>query len=621
MQRRTASTIHLASAALSSCVLILSGAAACGAFSGSSATQDGGAADGGTASDAPLDDGFADVGMSDAPAGCSVIYVDGKGGADTNDGCSTTTRMRTVGAALSRAKAAAANEIHVCAGAYAEQLTLDAPIALLGSYDCGTFTRNADAGMVGQFKPTTTIASAAPAQSTVRISGALDAKTRLDGFLVQGSDAATSSAIYVTAGAAPTLSNLVVIGGGGVAKTGPGSIGVSIDDGAAPHLDEVLVSGGSGQNGAGAGQIGSVAVFAQDTGPFLITRSAIQGGSGISTGTGSIGIYVIATKAVPAGTISIAGSNIHGGSGVSTSDTIGSEAIDIRNDSRVVISQDEIAAGAGTCTTTACNLFAISATETPAIEVSRCAIYAGNPASTPDKTTGVGILAQGPPASVGTGVLAHDNMILAAGAQSSIGMQLTGLPNATVVDNTIVGGTVTGSTFGVALYNTTNAIVRNNLLALLTYATELSQNPPGGSCVTGVHIDNNAFVDDVNMLTTNGCMSIVDGSRTQLGLMNLALGSVATANTRIAPNCGTDNPCNSPQFCATDDACYATVMAKPAPDSTVLFAQGLALAASPPCVVAKGGQTIAGVPVDFYGQARVMPFSIGAQQTSTCSAP
>lgn len=156
------------------------------------------------------------VDASQSQSVCPIIYVDGITGADANDGCTAERPRRSIGAAITQAKARGANEVHVCAGMYDEApLTLDAPIALLGSYDCTTFKKSADAGPVVSYVPSSTLSAPNNVDATLRISGAgVLPSTRIEGFAVSAAYGVNVNGDTSTSGAgAVVLDNMILAGG------------------------------------------------------------------------------------------------------------------------------------------------------------------------------------------------------------------------------------------------------------------------------------------------------------------------------------------------------------------------------------------------------------------------
>ncbi len=556
---------------------------ACGSFSGSDGSG-------------PTAEGDADV-TSEASAdsqpsseACKVIYVDGITGTDANDGCTTDRPTHSIGAAILHAKAKGVTEVHVCGGPYDEApITLDASISLLGSYDCTTFKKAADAGPIVSYVPSSILTAPNNAAATLLVTGAaVTAGTRIDGFAVTASTAAGAAAVHVTAGATPTLSNLVIKGGAGVGAAGPGSCGVRIDKGAGPKLSSLSIAGGSGTSSTGAGQIGSAGILAIDPGPFTIASCTIDGGTGRSGGTGSVGVHITSPSPPTAGTISIQSSTIFGGAGVSTGpDNVGSTGLAVVYDPRVQVIGSQLIGGTGTCTVGSCGVFGINAQAVPAIQVRGNSIVTASPTSTLASTVAYAVYINQNATPSGTGVLVTDNMVYAAGADTSVAVELAGLTVGAVYSNTIIGAPAL-NTYGVALVNCANVDVASNLIAAVGYGfyTGGSNTAP---CLTGLQFRNNAVVGVAQVFQTSKCTDLPDTSVSSLAGANVLLGATSSANVRISGSCGTDSACVTLAGCAPSDTCYLSVLSK-VPSVTTLFTEGWRLATTPPCLVTQGGR-------------------------------
>ncbi len=262
------------------------------------------------------------AGAADA---CATIYVS-PAGDDANEGCAPAAPKRSLAAALAGAAAApggARREVRACRGRYDEAgLTVEAPVALRGGYDCAGFRRGAGFGLVGNFlsKDETTIASAdagsaAPAL-TLRGAAVRPETVEVEGFRVVGPDAGEgpSVAVLVTEGAAPTLRDNLIEGGAGV-DAAFGSAGLWVSGGAAPEVESNRIDGGRGAC-AGPGGTGSAGVvLAREAGAAALRRNDVSGGEGrCDAGAGSVGVAVLTGAALTGGR-AIEGNAIGGGAG------------------------------------------------------------------------------------------------------------------------------------------------------------------------------------------------------------------------------------------------------------------------------------------------------------------
>lgn len=219
------------------------------------AKEDGGEPDTTSRDDAVAADGngdAADAGPLLCANGCRgcVVYVspDGK---DSNDGCTTATPKRSIGAALAKVKDATLTDhsIHVCDGSYAEALVIDhGPLKLLGAFDCASWTRRQVNARADKDGLRTRVTNPGTAGHAVTFRGASITRDVLfEGFYVEGARATTGnvSGIFVE-GASPTIRNNYVFGGDSEEST---TAGISISAGS-PDIGENRISGGLAQGKA-----------------------------------------------------------------------------------------------------------------------------------------------------------------------------------------------------------------------------------------------------------------------------------------------------------------------------------------------------------------------------------
>jgi hypothetical protein len=612
----------IVAACVGAAVVIL--AASCGSFSGSNADSE---PDGAPASDgAPVDATQATGDASSSPDGapaCGVIYVDPNVGLDTASGCAKDRPLRTMSVAIARAKSVAAREVHACAGLFDEApITLDAPISLRGSYDCGTFERAADAGPLSSLTPTTSLTAPNLAASTLRVTGAaVDATTVIDGFAITASGAGNAAAVYVTQSAAPRLSNLVVHGGAGTAPTGPGSVGISIDTGAAPKISSSRVYGGSGTSTAGDGQSGSVAVLAVQAGAFGIDACIIDGGTGKGSGIGTFGVYVYNPNGPDAGgggDIVIQRSNISGGAGQGGVNQVGAAAVAVFEDGRVHVVQNALTGGSSGCDGMPCIACGVLASGDPAIEVRANSILGGvEPAVGATVAFGIRITGSG----AGYTASITDNMIAVGGSlTANVGVRLDRLASPIITGNTIVGVNTKLTSYGIVMGSSTSMHVQNNLTGNLTYGLDFTASAMGDSCNLTTHtVSNDAFVEDGTAAMTSGCADAVDAQLTTTAQL---AASKWTSMVRVATaaECGGDVDCLAPGACASDAACFQTAFAT-APVATSAPGAGFTFAAAAPCALTQGGAGGVDAAKDYFETMRpaTQP-SIGAQQfVGTCT--
>src|SRR5688572_21162933 len=175
-----------------------------------------------------------DAGDGSQSPSCNVIYVSNAGD-DTNDGCSSSSPLRTIGTALSLvlARKLGGSEIRVCRGTYPERrLTAgQISVSIRGGYNCLTWTRAEGFGELGFEDPNLTRIENAgydERYSTLVISGASDVV--IEGVTVAGatSGARSGVALFVTGGAHPLLRASRFVGGGTSDAAAYGSVGVRV---------------------------------------------------------------------------------------------------------------------------------------------------------------------------------------------------------------------------------------------------------------------------------------------------------------------------------------------------------------------------------------------------------
>jgi hypothetical protein len=231
---------------------------------------------------------------------CSALFVSPMGN-DSNQGCSLTP-FRTIGHALEQAAVLKKSMIRVCAGTFAEQVTVGVDVSIEGSLDCVTW------------------------QSTLPEPFDADSDTDTITTLVTNpaSSAQSSeqqSTVTLSPGKQATLTGLHVIGH--ALQDGP-SVGIDAADGDAITLERCLVEGGQGQSSAPGG-IASLGVNLTGGMDATIRRTRVHGGQGVlhTRGNGSIGLRVsmVASGDAPL-PVALDHAVIEGGSGVADGDPV-----------------------------------------------------------------------------------------------------------------------------------------------------------------------------------------------------------------------------------------------------------------------------------------------------------
>ncbi len=294
---------------LLSCLLAALGPFACVGDDPAVATTDAGTTDGGP----------------DTPG--AVVYVSAVAGNDANSGYSQNKPRKTIKSALNLAASSPVpiTEIRVCAGTYAENLTLTTATSLRGGYSCDTWGRAERFGFDANFPdvnrtivegvanaPTLTVDAPTATQATV-----------IDGFQIRASNSAGQPAIKVVTGAA-SIAELEAFGGAATGGgSGAASVGIQVDGGA-PDLGHLRVDGGGGvgsdygsvavqlsggkailhdsrlEAGNGKGLVGATGILINGGGPYIganaLSRLIVHGARPTGENNPFIGIQILTGK-------------------------------------------------------------------------------------------------------------------------------------------------------------------------------------------------------------------------------------------------------------------------------------------------------------------------------------
>jgi hypothetical protein len=247
---------------------------------------------------------------------CATQYVSPAGN-DQQSGCTPDTAKRTIYAALDIANRFADGgngTVLVCVGNYAEQqLQLRSGVTLQGGYDCKHWTRTADYGY-----PTFDLASQTVIQNlpdwspTLRVKGG-----KVDGVIVQGPSSGLCSVAVSVSGDAQITNNQIE-GQGTACATGPGSIGLAIEDqsGSALIQNNSIVGGGGHSDASDSA--GSIGILVQGAATPHVSANTINGGNGSSASAnaaGSIALLITGTGAPGGVTLTVEDNIINGGTG------------------------------------------------------------------------------------------------------------------------------------------------------------------------------------------------------------------------------------------------------------------------------------------------------------------
>jgi hypothetical protein len=594
-----------------------------GAATGGGAAMGGGAATGGGTSSCsgvdasckpPPDAGPITVPTYDAGVGNAIYYVKPDGG-DSLAGTSPTTAWATIDHAVSTVPAN--SEIHVCAGAYPIHATISQNVFLRGSYDCATFTRSLSygwAGPDGGFDRVHTTLLLAPDGGTCDDMFALHvtASPVIDGFVIRGPQncsgyAYTPWALKIDGAVAPRVSNCEITGGGGTGTTAAIASGaVTIINGAFPELVYNRISGGTGVSPPG-GREGSMGIW-MDSAPGApnIHDNVISGGSGVGSaasgsGAASVGVGLFYNEVA---SFTLAHNWISGGSGIQTTPDagVGSAGVYVYSSAatQVSITDNFIEGGTGTGHISAAAIFDTNRGKTT---IARNGIWGGDPS-----TSNVGIMSDHSGADPGD---ITDNMIFAPG----IGIRLSGVNNFHIEHNTLViedGGVAVDldqvSPYGVTTGQLTNVFLEENLIlgvGNLGPAVRTDANPGFMSIAANAFLTTpqTVILDRAGILYST--VSQLD--QTGGGQNDIALSATCTNGV------GVD--------CSGSSGCVGGVITWSLADrgrAALWTRAGWPLAMNTaPCALMKSQNPpndLMYYPIDFFGNRRVSPTSIGAAE-------
>ncbi|MEJ7729295.1 MAG: hypothetical protein WKG00_08770 [Polyangiaceae bacterium] len=569
---------------------------------------DGGGGDGGQG-------GTCDGGVCPGCAG-KIVYVSTSGD-DASDGCTAAAPKKTVSGALGYVKTVGAidHEIRVCKGTYSEtQIVVDYPVKLMGGYECTSWKRTPTYGFPAFDEANDTrLEKAAPypgATATVVVRGAeVGPDVVIDGFTVVGAveSRSDSAGVLIEEGARPTLSNDVILGGAGPAR----SAALDIIGGARPDIQRCSLRGGAA--------VFTFGVSVVDSLPHL-HENQIVGGKGEFSGTG-IGIDSGSARSLDAPS----------GTAVELNDIFGNQ-------------------GNGTSV-------GVSVSGLMSVELRRNRIDGG-------QVTG-GVTARAVFASTSGTMTLHDNRIFAgtrgfgldAPPTELVGVYLEGTNESEIVNNMIHGGDINGAgeTYGIKLVEADGAFVAHNTMfagvsesATATFVEHplglVMQNnllAGGGGAGYGLvlvgcdgslaSLENNAFVHHgggVAFVRTRGACPSGAMPRVKDAEALLPIGypaAVVENNVAVVADCVDEAPstCADVNDCApASQTClqsiFAAWTASKAGFPELLLPDGWGLGDPSHCAISEGGRDLSStVAVDALGVPRTAPVSIGARELDT----
>lgn len=575
----------------------------------------GGGDDAGVASSGTTATATATTGSGGGGGGTCIRHVS-PAGDDASEGCSEDAPMRTISGAFERARGTSATEIRVCAGAYDEALTIDAPIQLLGGFDCATWTKT---GMAD----TTVVQAPQGELAAITATGAaVDSTSRLEDLTMRGAiDTPFGAALAIQDGSQVVVSRCVIEGGSGEsAEAGPSpsvTVGVKIDGGASPELDGCDIHGGSGVSYSPVtGSTGLVAGGAS----VHVHDCTIDGGTGAaqsSNGAASVGAQFLA--GVQIGPRRFERNRVSGGDGVAVVGAIASLGIATATPAELEIADCSIAVGAGASCAREGECRAGALVHNGVVRVVRTrfsngssiggnlVLVAGTHASFED------CLFLGHSGGAGTSTLRAEGLgslrlihsALHAGPSSDEGSVITARAyNSGIrIEGNILMGNGPGSVgFDTArCQQNTVEIFRNNVLvgADLALATFVPENCAGYFAATDVAALEATLIAEFGLTAEE-----------------------VSGNLVVRDSCGGEPSCIASPACTSPLACAAVVL--PGFDSGSLAAfdaDGWQLAEGAPCAVVNGGGPVSNRATDLFGVARTEPTSMGASELDTDTCP
>ncbi len=571
--------------------------------------------------------------------GCAdkKVYVSTTGD-DASDGCAIGRPMKTIGAAVARVKAIGAqdHEVSVCRGAYRERaLAIDFSVSLRGGYECSQFTRTKDFGYPLFDAATETIiddGNEGDDRATLTVKGAaVSRSTVVDGFTINGATtgAARSAAVAVQDGAAVTLTDLQIEGGGTVAATGTGSTGIHASA-SSPEIRRSVIRGGTG-TASDLTNADVIGIHATGGAPYLHDLKASAASNvyrprsygvlldGSADATGANAWHDVTFSGGQASTalvgLFVAGAHLE-------------------------MSRGFVSGGKTNCQTAGCGAFgALMIAAVTAIESSR--FYGGEiegPIASGFAPSVFGLYHDGftGPASVfANNVIVPGNSARRAEPRV-VGAIFSRAPSTRFVHNTVIlseaSGGVAKDTVAVwATYGSTNIELDDNLFvgenATTSLGVHLDRDCSGAPTSSIKDLRGNAFVGIARLLDAYaaGTPCAYFTAATFADAAPLLPDATFAKNVRYATNCGNDTvgpscrPCNPGSTCAPLAIAPWTAGS---PNSAELFAApGYAMPANAPCVLARGAVDLTPkVMVDASGAPRPSPASIGASQIPASGA-
>jgi hypothetical protein len=498
-----------------------------------------------------------------------TLFVSASNGNDGNDGCSSDKPLKTISAAIGRAKTNGAtdHQAKVCAGVYPEPIILDHPLTIRGGYDCFNWKRAENFGYPNlPSNPETKIEVTTGDVAFAIKSTAITRAVEVEGLTING----PASALAITNGATPVIQHCVVRGNG---------TGILIED-ASPQLMKSKISAGS---------------------VALEIKKATLKAAASETGLSDLEI-----SAFQEANTTWAGIRVNDGSDVEITDT-------------------RIKGGIVACpANTDCNSIGVHALSRTKVRIERARIAAGEIRNPNAKSRTVAVYGRESEMNLINNML-HSGSFGYVEMPETQAVVLDSCPSPRVFNNTLFA---TGSSLrGGAIFlagSTTDAIVQNNILGSvrgngIAFIFDRCLN-------TITSFENNAGVN-VRGAALSVCAT--GGNDIELLLISQFQGS----QPRFKNNVSLVQPCapapfldaNSCSKCASTDTCVTELIANFNPEKsdsgiTALFSpDGWKLLPSATCRIAKASPPLNTADKDAFGTLRLTPFSIGAHEQELCN--
>lgn len=497
-----------------------------------------------------------------------TLFVSASTGNDGNDGCSSDKPLKTISAAIGRAKTTGAtdHQAKVCAGVYPEALILDHPLSLRGGYDCFNWRRADDFGYPNlPTNPETKIEASAGDVALLIKSPAITRATEVEGLTVVG-----PAGVSILGGAAPLIRNCLVRGT---------TTGVSVEE-ASPSLTDSKISAGSVAVDVKSSTLTAANQNALVGLDIASSQAAESHWAGIRVGEGS--------------EVEIFQARIRGGAVTCPAEAQACSSTGVRGrpQSKIRVERSRIAAGEITNPIAASRTAAVFATQSTMTLINNM-LHSGSVGYTPQPETQAVLLEGCPSPRV------FNNTLFATG---------TGLRTAAIY---LLGAT-------------TDAVVQNNILgSTLGHGVAVLFDECAGNITK---IENNAGVN-VRGAARSMCSTNlkIDQEIPSIGWFQLneptRQNNVALVETCAVDDADRCTKCNASATCVTELIAGWNPSQSDSGLTALFSPAGWKLLPTATCRIAKPATPLPTTSEDAFGAARTSPISMGAHEQEDCSAP